>query len=176
MDTIGLLAAWVGVVSCLFAIVVAVSVHVATPRFQRWWARTSRARVEKRIETLLAGLAMNGNPDNAYIADLISLYGSMIVNLIAGAALVIVSIEILDLGPALLASMLPFNIDAKMLTEAAGLLTLVSSYFLIFRLSYLALKIRLRTLPRKRGYAEEASREIAQLRAAQGLPAEHIVR
>jgi|SRR5579871_557051 len=179
MDTIGLLAAWVGIVSFLLGIVAVVAVHLVTSPFQRWWAKTNPARAEKRIQRLQADLAANETTSNPYTADLVSLWGTMIVNLIAGVAVVIVSIQILDLAPALLASVLPFNINSKLITRGTGLFLFVVSYFFVFRLSYLAVKIRLKTLPRKAQYAQMASREIAELRERRGLPAdiraEHVI-
>jgi hypothetical protein len=180
MDTIGLLAAWVGVVSFLIAIVAIVAVHLVTWPFQRWWAKTSPARAEKRIQRLQADLAASDTPNNLYMADLVSLWGTMLLNLIAGVAVVMVSIQILDLAPALLASMLPFNIDSKLITRGTGIFLFVVSYFFVFRLSYLAVKIRLKTLPRKPRYAQMALKEIAELRELSGLPvdmqAESLVR
>jgi hypothetical protein len=174
MDTIGLLAAWVGIISFLFAAVLAVAFCLAVPPMQRWWATTSKARAERRIHSLLVGLEMNGVPGNAHIADLISLYGSTILNLLAAVALVVISIEILDLAPAVLASVLPFNIDAKILTRVPGLLLIIMSYFFIFRLAGLAVKIRSITLPRKAGYVRMARIEIARLCALNNLPAEYM--
>jgi hypothetical protein len=170
MDTIGLLAAWIGILSVLSSVLIGAGVHLATPLVQRWWARTSGARAARRIEKLSSDLAAALEaPDNGYLADLISLYGGMILNLIAGTALVIVSIEVLDLGPALLAAMLPFSINAKLLTRVTGFGLLAGSYGFLFRLSYLVVKLRLKTLPRKPGYARSAAREIARLRAAEPL-------
>jgi len=168
MDTIGLLAAWVGVVSFLLALVIIVAAHLVTSPLQRRWARTSPARTEKRIQRLLADLATHELPSNAYVSDLVALYGTMILNLVAAVAVVLVSIQILDLAPALLASMLPFNIDSKAITRGTGLFLFVVSYFFVFRLSYLAVKIRMKSLPRKPGYAQMAMREIAALRERQG--------
>jgi hypothetical protein len=176
MDTIGLLAAWVGIVSFLLTTVTVVAVNLVTSPFQRWWAKTSPARAEKRIRRLFADLATSELPSDLYLSDLVSLYGTMILNLIAGVAVVLVSIQILDLAPALLASMLPFNIDSKALTRITGLFLFVVSYFFVFRLSYLAVKIRLKTLPRKPGYAQMALREIAELREHRGLSTDHVIR
>jgi hypothetical protein len=176
MDTIGLLAAWVGVVSFLLAVVTIMAVHLVASPFQRWWARTTPARAERRIQRLFEDLAANERPGNQHLSDLVSLYGTMILNLIAGVAVVLVSIQILDLAPALLASMLPFHIDSKLLTRITGVFLFVVSYFFVFRLSYLAVKIRLKALPRKPGYARMALREIAELRELRGRPAEPVVR
>jgi hypothetical protein len=179
MDTIGLLAAWVGVVSFLLCVVIIVTVHLMTSPFQRWWAKTSPARAEKRIQRLQADLAAIDAPSNPYVTDLITLWGTTTLTLIAGVAVVMVSIQILDLAPALLASVLPFNINSKLITRVTGLFLFVVSYFFVFRLSYLAVKIRLKTLPRKPRYAQLASREIAVLRERRGLPAdmpaEHVI-
>ncbi len=174
MDTIGLLAAWVGVVSFLAAIAGIVAVHLVTSPFQRWWATTSPARAQKRIQSLFAGLATNELPGNSHLSDLVSLYGSMILTLVAGMGLVMVSIQLLDLAPALLASMLPFNIDSKILTRATGVFLFAVSYFFIFRLAYLAVKIRVLVLPRKKGYAQMALKEISELRERQGVSTEHV--
>jgi hypothetical protein len=161
MDTIGLLAAWVGIFSFLAAIVVAAGVHLLTPWFQRWSSKTAPMLAQDRIQRPNADIDIGAAPDNAYIADLIELYGKMILNLIAAVALIIVSIEILDLAPSLLASTLPFNIDAKILTRATGLFLLISVYWFVFRLSYLAMKIRNKTWYRRPGYSRMASSEIA---------------
>lgn len=169
MDTIGLLAAWTGILSILSSLVIAVAVYVATPMFQKWWAASSPDRAARRLEGLSADVALREPPDISYpdlnyIARLISLYGALVLNLVAGTALVIVSIEILDLGPALLAAVLPFNINPRILTRITGLALLAGSYIFIFRLSYLVVKLRLLTLDRKAGYAQRAAREISQLR------------
>ena len=172
MDTIGLLAAWVGVVSFLLSVVIIVAGYLITSPLQWWWATTSRARAERRIQRLTADLATSQDPSSPYISDLISLYGTMILTLVAGVALVLMSIQLLDLAPALLAATLPFNIDSKLLTRVTGLFSFVASYLFIFRLSYLAVRIRAKTLPRKPGYAARASREIAKLRQGRVLPSE----
>jgi hypothetical protein len=131
MDTIGLLASWVGIFSFVVAILVAATIQLASPLLRRLWPNETPDRPE--------------SPDNAYIADLVSLYGQMLLNLVAAVALMIMSLEIVDLGPALLASTLPFNIDAKLLTRATGLFLLIAVYWLVFRLAYLAIRIRRRT-------------------------------
>jgi len=172
MDTIGLLAAWVGVVSFLFASICIVAAYLVATPFQRWWAMTSPARAQKRIQSLFADLAANETASNLDISDLVSLYGAMILTLIAGVGFVMVSIQILDLGPALLASTLPFNIDSKIMTRITGVFLFAASYFFVFRLAYLAVKIRIRTLPRKPGYGQRALKEIAKLRERRGAPTE----
>jgi hypothetical protein len=170
MDTIGLLSAWVGIVSFLAAILVTAAAAFLTPRFQYWWAKTSRKRGERRITKLLAYVELHNNsPDNRNIAHLVSLYSEAILTLIAAVTLVVVSIEILDLGPALLASILPFNIDAKMLTRMTGVLMLLMSYLFIFRLSYLGAKLRRETSSKKR--LERALWEISHLRSRFDTPA-----
>jgi hypothetical protein len=176
MDTIGLLAAWVGTVSFLLATVIIVAVYLVTSPVQRWWAKTSSSRAEARIQRLFAGLATNELPSNTYLSDLVSLYGTIILTLVAGVGVVVVSIQILDLAPAMLASMLPFSIDTKLITRATGLFLFVVSYFFVYRLSYLAVKIRLLTLPRSPGYAQMALEEIAELRERRGLRIEPIAR
>src|SRR6266700_2511491 len=128
MDTIGLHAAGVGVVSFLLTIAIAGAAHLISPRFQRWWATTSPLRAQARIQRLYAGLEIGHSPDSGYTADLVALYGTMIINLVGAATMVIVSIEILDLGPAILASTLPFNIDARIITRLTGLFLLALSY------------------------------------------------
>ncbi len=167
MDTVGLLAAWTGILSVLSSVLIGAAVYAATPLFQRWWAGTSSARAIRRIERLSEDLALQEGPDSGYIADLISLYGAMILNFIGGTALMIVSIEVLDLGPALLAAILPFSVNAKMLTRITGFCLLAGSYLFVLRHFYIVVKLRLRTFPKKAGYARVAAREIARLRQAQ---------
>jgi hypothetical protein len=175
MDTVGLLAAWTGIISLLSAVVIAAAVYVTTALFQRWWAATSPARAARRIEKLSADLAMLQAPDSAYLADLISLYGALIVTLIAGTALVIVYILVLDLGPALLAAILPFNINATVLTRITGLFLLFGSVVFVFRMSYLVVQLRLRTFPRRARYVRIALREIARMRQVQAAHTERVV-
>lgn len=166
MDTYGLLAAWVGIVSFLVAIFIAIPAHFFIPQIRHVWAKTSRKRSEKRLQSLLADLeGYDNNPDTRYIADLVRLYGGMILNLVAAIGLVMMSIEILDLGSAILSAMLPFSINSKVLTRITGILTLIISYFFILRLTYLAIKIRLRTFARTPENMETIKRQISQLRA-----------
>ena len=120
MDSIGLLAAWVGIISFLLMLALAGVAHFVTPHVQKYRALRSPVRARRRIQTLHEGLEMAERPQLAYLADLVTLYGTMILNLVAAATVVLVSIEILDLGPALLASTLPFSIDAKLLTRFTG--------------------------------------------------------
>jgi hypothetical protein len=170
MDTVGVLAAWVSVISFLFAVLVAIASHLFNSQYQRWWARTSKKRAERRLKRLLSDSAFDPrSPSSDYIADLVSLYGSMLLNLITAVGLVMISIEILDLGPALLSATLPFNIDSKALTRATGVLMLLFSYFFIFRLAYLGIQIRRQTNLMKSRNAERTSLEISQLRARLGL-------
>ena len=82
------------------------------------------------------------NPGVTYLAVLVRLYGSAILNLVAAIGLMILSIVLLDLGPAVLAAAFPFNIDAKILVRSVGLVMLACGYFFIFRLSYLGIQIR----------------------------------
>lgn len=173
MDTIGLLAAWTAVLSLLSSLVIAVAVYAATPLLQKWWTAGSPDRDARRLENLSANVALREPPDNSYpdlnyIARLISLYGALVLNVVAGTALVIVSIEILDLGPALLAAVLPFNINPRILTRITGLALLTGSYMFIFRLSYLVVKLRLLTLHRKAGYTRSTLLEVSQLRQVHG--------
>jgi hypothetical protein len=171
MDTVGLLAAWVGVVSCLCGILLAIGMQVSSWVYQRLWAKTSRTRAQRRLDKLLLDLdAMLSVPDNTYLANLISMYGSMILNLVAAVGLVMISIEILDLGPALLAATLPFNINSRLLTRFTGILVLVLSYYFILRLCYLAMTMRITNFRSKSANGDSLSREISRLRARLGLP------
>jgi hypothetical protein len=162
VDTIGLLAAWSGVLGILVSALIGTAIFGALPRLQRWWALTSPARAARRIERLSADLA-SPSADRRYLTDLITLYGGMILTLVAGAAWVVVSIVILDLGPALLAAILPFSINSKAFTRVTGLLLLGGTFVFLFRFSYLAVRLRLRTLPGKSGYARTAEEEIKLL-------------
>src|SRR5271154_2793698 len=102
MDTIGLLAAWVGIISSLVAALVAISAHLVAVSYRFLVARSSKARTQERLDKLLLDLNAAGQTlDNTYLADLVSLYGSMMLNLVAAIGLVMISIEVLDLGPAL---------------------------------------------------------------------------
>ncbi len=175
MDSIGLLAAWVGIISFLLMLAMAGVAHFVAPNAQRYWATTSLPRARRRIDKLSEGLELAERPQMAYIADLVTLYGTMILNLVAAATVILVSIEILDLGPALLASTLPFSIDAKLLTRFTGLFLLAISYCFVFRLTWLATKIRNKTIPRKPGYTGRSLKEIADLRAQFGLTAKQAV-
>jgi len=168
MDTIGLLAAWVGIVSCFCGVLLAIGIHVSTLTYRRLLAIASKKHARKRLNKLVLDLdATVSAPDNAYLADLISLYGSMILNLVAAIGLVMIAIEILDLGPALLASTLPFNVNAKLITRVTGIITLILSYYFIFRLCYLAVA-RIKIFRTTSGAADSISREIAYLRARVG--------
>ena len=165
MDTYGLLAAWVGITSFLFAIIISAAVSLFQSPLQQWWALTSRARSEKRLKRLAADWeAHRADPGSAAVYELTALYGSLIFNAVAAVGLVMVSIEVLDLGPAILAATLPFNIDAKLLTHGMGLITLGLSYFFILRMSYLGIRLRAATLLRTAGNRARASRYIMQLR------------
>lgn len=175
MDSIGLLAAWVAVVSFLVTTMVLGAVHLLIPRQQRWWAMTSPKRARERIQRLYAGVEIAERPDPGYVADLVALYGSMLLNLVSAAAVAVVSIEILDLGPSLLASTLPFSIDARLLTRFTGIIMLALSYYFVFRLTFLAIRIRDKTLPRKPGYSQMALDEIAALRGRYGFGSKQAV-
>jgi len=155
MDSFGLLAAWISVASFLFAVLAAIASHLLSRPYQRWWAKTSVKRSEKRLQQLLAyGEIDAHNPGTGYVAELVSLYGSAILNLVAAIGLVIVSLVILDLGPSIIAAAtLPFNISTKWLSRGIGVLMLVIGYFFIFRLCYLGIQIR----RRGRAYSEEIS-------------------
>jgi len=107
MDTIGLLATWIGMLSFLLVTLITVAKNLRTSPLQRWWAKTSPNRAERRIQAIGAEIAACEIPSMAYLADLIHICGTMILNLIAGAAVVIISIQVLDLGPDLLASIIP---------------------------------------------------------------------
>ncbi len=176
MDSIGLLAAWVGIISFLLMPAMLAVAHFVTPHVERYWAGTSPSRARRRTQKLYEGLEMAERPQTAYVADLVTLYGSMILNLVAAATLVLLSVEILDLGPALLASTLPFSIDAKLLTRFTGFFLLAASYGFVFRLTLLATKIRNKTVPRKPGYSQRAVQEIAELRAKYDLKVKQAVR
>jgi hypothetical protein len=128
MDTIGLLGAWVAVISFLLAALIAMGLNALSALSRRW-----RAHGEPTHKL---------TPETSHVATLVSLYGSLILTLVAAVGLMVVSIEILDIGPALLATTLPFNINTKILTRSIGLLTVVLSYCFIFRLSYLGIKLR----------------------------------
>ena len=163
MDTIGLLAAWAGMLSFLLVTLITVATNLTTSPLQRWWAKTSPVRAGRRIQALRAEISASEIPSTAYVADLTCLYGTMILNLIAGATVVILSILVLDLGPSLLAAMLPFNIDSKFLTRATGLFLFAMSYVFVFRLSYLAVRIRKQTRSHTPGFARRAMQEIEDL-------------
>jgi len=165
MDSIGLLAAWVGIVSFLLCLVTAGATQLIAPRLQRRWGMSSPARARRRIQQLYAGLEMAERPDSGYVADLVTLYGNTLLNLVAAGTMVVVSIQILDLGPAILAATLPFNIDAKILTRFTGFFLLAISYCFVYRLTSLAIRIRNKTFPRTPGYSKIALDEITVLRA-----------
>jgi hypothetical protein len=156
MDSIGLFAAWISVASFLFAIVVAIVYWVVGPRYQRFWVRTSRKRSEKRLKQLLAYSETDpNNPGTGYVAELVALYGSALLNLTAAIGLVIVSVVILDLGPSIVAAAaLPFSIDPRWLTRSTGVLMVLLGYFFIFRLCYLGIQIS-----RKKHFVDLSNRE-----------------
>jgi hypothetical protein len=52
MESFGFFAAWVGVAAFLLAIPMAVVANLLTPRVQAWWATTTNARKDKRINKL----------------------------------------------------------------------------------------------------------------------------
>jgi hypothetical protein len=154
MDSIGLLAAWIGVLTLLFVTPLSVIISLVLPGLLRLSAKRRMSSAGKE------------HPDSAIsvsdLAELVSLYGSAILNLVGASATVILSILLLDLGPSLLAAMLPFHIDAKMLTRFTGLFLLIISYFFAFRLSYLAVKIRLANLARKPLHHSERAASAAE--------------
>jgi hypothetical protein len=169
MDTIGLLAAWVGIISCLVAAVMAIGALVLSTSLPRLLAKFSKVEAQKRLDKLLLEReAAIQTPDIAYLADLISLYGTMILNLVAAIGLVIVSIEVLDVGPALLAATLPFSVNSKLLMRFTGILILGLSYYFILRLSYLAVRMWLRKNRSGSTNPESASREISRLQSRLG--------
>ena len=168
-DTFGLLAAWAGAVTFLIASFAIIAAYASDP-LQRWWAKTSPRRTERRIQRLRADLAINEAPDSTYLMDLVSLYGTGIMNLVVGAAVLIMSIQILDLAPPLQVSTLPLNIDKNLIIRYTGLFFVVTSYFFVFRLSYLAMKIHRKTLSRRPGFAQMALQEIADLHDRQNPP------
>jgi hypothetical protein len=171
MDTIGLLAAWIAILSYLVGIVVTVLATFLARPCQRWWAGTSKKRAGQRLHRLVSEMELYREPaDSWYISGLVSLYGTMILTLTAAIGLVVVSIEILDLGPALLASILPFYINAKLITRVTGVLMLAISYFFILRLSYLGVKLRRRYSRNKADDIERTSREISKLQKRFDLP------
>jgi hypothetical protein len=171
MDTIGLLAAWIAILSYLIGIVLTVLATFLARPCQQWWATTSKKRAEKRLRRLSSDLEHYREPaDTWYISGLISLYGTMILTLTAAIGLVVVSIEILDLGPALLASILPFYINGKLITRITGVLTLGISYFFILRLCYLGVKLRRKYARDKADYMETTSEEISKLQKRFDLP------
>lgn len=167
MDTVGLLAAWVSIFSFLAAILGIVVGTLVVPLVQSWWAKTSKGRGEKRLTKLLS--YVNEAPDNNDIATLVCLYGEVILTLMAAVAVLLMSLEVLDLGPGILAQMLPFGVDPKVLTRATGILMLVIGYLLIFRLSYLG--VRLGREARSKRAQQRAMREISHLRARLKVPA-----
>jgi uncharacterized membrane protein YfcA len=169
MDTVGLLAAWVSIVSFLAAILGIVVGLLVVPLVQYWWAMTSKRRGEKRLQKLLSYVNTHKDPDNRDIADLVCLYGEVILTLMAAVAVLLMSLEVLDLGPGILAQMLPFGVDPKILTRGTGILMLFVGYLLIFRLSYLGVKLQRET--RSKRAQERALREISNLRARLNVPA-----
>jgi hypothetical protein len=169
MDTVGLLAAWVSIISFLAAILGIVVAGLVFPLVQSWWARTSKRRGEKRLRKLLSYANIHKDPDNRDIADLVCLYGEVILTFIAAVAVLLMSLEVLDLGPGILAQMLPFGVDPKMLTRATGVLMLGIGYLMIFRLAYLGIKLRRET--RSKRAQERVMREISILRARLNVPA-----
>jgi hypothetical protein len=169
MDTIGLLAAWVSIISFLVAILGVMVGAPAVPWLQSWWAKTSQKRSQERLSKLSSYVNLHHDPDNRNIADLVELYGQIIVTLVAAVALLLMSLEVLDLGPGILAQMLPFGIDPKVLTRGMGVLMLAIGYLFIFRLSYLGVRLRRETRSKKA--QERAMREISHLRLRLKAPA-----
>jgi hypothetical protein len=140
MDTVGLLAAWLGVLSLLGAVLLAAILQIL-----------SLTRSQGRTATLR--MLRTASPSNA-VEELVHLYGAAILHAIAAVAVIVVSIEVLDLAPGLLAATLPFPIDGKMLTRLTGLLSLVVLYYLLGRFSFLVVKIRRSSSGRIREQAE----------------------
>jgi hypothetical protein len=170
MDTIGLLAAWLSIISLLFALGLATLLSAGSPYLGAWWATTTPQRAKRRVQKLLEGLEANETPGNSYLADLIALYGSAVLHVVGAVGLVMVAIITLDLGPALLAAILPFHFDAKVLTRITGLLLLAGSYLFMFRLAYLALRINRQVEPRKASYRHRVLTELSRLRKLYNLP------
>lgn len=169
MDTVGLLAAWVSIVSFLAAILGIVVGGPVIPLVQSWWAMTSKQRGEKRLRKLLSYVNIHKDPDNRDIADLVCLYGEVILTFMAAVAVLLMSLEVLDLGPGILAQMLPFGVDPQKLTRTTGVLMLLVGYLMIFRLSYLGVRLRRET--RSKRAQERVMREISHLRARLNVPA-----
>ena len=94
------------------------------------------------------------------------------MTLVAAIGLMIVSIQILDLGPAILAATLPFYINAKLITRVTGLLMLGIGYLFILRLCYLAVQLMRKYRRNKVEYLESTLAEISKLRSQFGLQAE----
>jgi hypothetical protein len=173
MDTVGLLAAWVAILSFLGGILLVIFASFAGRRIRQWWAMTSKERAARRLRALASDLKCYSEPvDNWHVVGLISLYGSMIMTLIASIGLMIVSIQILDLGPALLAATMPFYINAKLITRVTGLLMLGISYLFILRLSYLWVKLKRKYVRNKVEYLKATEMEIFKLRSRFDLQAE----
>ena len=173
MDTVGLLAAWVAVLSFLGGILLVIFTSFAQRRIRQGWAMTSKERAARRLRELALDLKCYSEPvDNWHVAGLISLYGSMIMTLIASIGLMIVSIQILDLGPALLAATMPFYINAKLITRVTGLLMLGIGYLFILRLCYLWVKLKRKYARNKVDYLEATVTEISKLRSCFDLQAE----
>ncbi len=163
MDTIGLITAWVGVVSFLtIGAILGAANSLITP-IERFWAKTSALRRERRIQRLVAEVASIETIANADLFDLISLFGSAVLTLVTGIGVIVFSIQVLDLGPSLLAASLPFNIDGKIITRTTGILLFLASYILGFRLCYLAGRISVKLRKRKPGYIAKAMAELQTL-------------
>lgn len=169
MDTLGLLAAWIGVVSFLFGIFVAIVLTLVGPALKIRWARTSRVRAERRLSELMASSnETEGSGTSFQVQNLIHLYGIFTITLVAALGFLILSTELLDFGPQLLATMLPFNIDSKLLTRSSGLLTCALSYLFIFRLAYLSkLLFAARTFPMR---TAKTLQEVSELRERLNRP------
>jgi hypothetical protein len=137
MDSIGLLAAWLGVLSLLGMVIVIAILQLVS-------SIGRRGTLQKEDDS---------SPSEA-IEELVRLYGAAILNAIAAVAVIVVSILLLDLAPGLLAATLPFPVDGKILTRVTGLLSLVVLYYLLGRFSFLAVKIRRSSSRRVRDRAE----------------------
>jgi len=165
MDTVGLLAAWAAVVSFLVGIAVTLAASFLGRKPAQWWAITNRKRAEQRVRRLLMELQSYREPaDNWYLLGLVSLFATIILTLNAAIGVMIVSIQVLDVGPGLLAATLPFYVDAKVIARFTGLIMLGVTYLLILKLSYLLVKLRRQYSLNKEDRLAATIKEISALR------------
>ncbi len=143
MDTIGLLAAWAGTLSFLIAVAFIVATSRLNSPFGGQHAPKMLARLRpERPPRASSEAGPRRDLSNLEVMNLVFLFGTMIRDLIFGATVVVVSIQILDLGPALLAAALPFSIDAKLITRLTGIFLFLMAFLFVFRLGYLAAQFR----------------------------------